>query len=1775
MDPKSRRSRGAEATGEAGVGRWPGLFAVQPAALLLGCAILLLRAAAPASVGAVTDFYLRGSSYTGDKKPSNYRALGAGGVLWNDVHDGEKNLVADTPGSVSVSSNALINQTNSACGAPTDYVYFGIWISEPMEVQTVNSGTTFNFYVGGLDQDGIHVLAAYMYLWHEDNSAGADLAGEIDNLWDSSANVGAAAGQINFSSTTASNISVQAADRIIIELYMADYNSSRVCQGLTKNKNYVTYTNNTTPSYYNARLISGHDWDIAVNPSVTNVVNNYAGLGAKEYSFQVQGTDFYPGDLVNWRRNGTLVSGVYSTTSWMNSGLLSVTFKKSDDPDSPGILYSVPTGTITLRVSRSDNPDSGFYGEWAAAEANNFKIDPYPTSTIALPVNNSYVNSVAQSSGGAVSPAGGQFTKIDVQIKNPNNQYWTHSGWSGDETWVEGSINAANGIWTLDTSTVAFVTNVTQQYQIKTRVYDDHGGAEDVTYSPVIGFNYDDEAPSGGNVYPPDTASAPAGTSYNVFGIISGTAADNDQPRAAGGAELSIRRLEGTGGMGDWDDPNGDGTGSWITGINITDPLVWIPTATVAGSPFTWGYAMSPANLTHNARYQVKLRVLDRAGTYTVVTSSSYFVYDLYQPGPGIGERPDSIINKPSSGYLNALPVITGTARDNSRTGVDRMSYALHNVDDDDYYDAELESWVNTGGPVVLNEVAGLTPGADITWSANFPGQADMEAGKQYQIWSVSEDKSKPNPGNIEQFASTVTFTWDVGRPTSSVTSPAHLGSAGPGWTFVGNQGDSVSGVASAEFIIQDQIDGKYWRTVPGPAWQDGLPGNLPAVTLVSGSTWNYTGVDLTGRDGHLMSLYIRAYDDAGNQQNDFTVGTASITFTADESDPASDVTTPGASFVKSLATISGTVSDSYSTIAEARLTISSGSSPTYYYDGAQWTTAFTSVTVNVVGGNWTYDASGAGWREAEQFSLKVTALDAVGNQETKALADRDFFYDVSLPTSAITTIADGGFYTDITLIEGTASEAVPGQLVNVQIAIQNTNSTERWDGSAWVFSGVDLWVNATTVDTDWDYTVPGGIDWAGPSRDGKAFEIKSRAVDAANNEEGSGSGTAVITFTIDRTPPASSISAPAHNSRVKAGFTVTGSSSDANSSVAYVEYVLEDQDDAVSRYWNGTAWQTAMPPALPKVTGLGGGTWEITGVDWSAKDGHGFVLYTKATDGIGNVQTDFSVPAASRTFTYDVTGPDSFVQYPAANSWARNLATISGTADSDADYVDLWIVRVDTTNPSNELEWWDGGQWQPAEVSTRAHGVSWSYQISVSTFIDTKRYKIKSQATDTAGNTGAQTFGNIFWYDVSLPTVTINLPASDGVTYKSLPMISGTGADTSPGRTGNVKFWIQRDGDLFRWDGTYNGGVAFDWVGTPVELNAVPLDGDFNQSTETWKFDIPYPTSTFSSEGGLNEYTIYVQAYDKAGGTSTIKLRSFIFDAVAPQTTILGPAHGGLYTGLSVASGTHQDVGPVSAVTQVEVNIWDQTSNKYWTGATWASSTSTVIADLWQSSWSITSADNKLPPAWPSGHTFLIRSRATDEPGNVEVLPDTGGYGNAAQFQFDDEPPTSSVSDPGADDAKGAGFTVLAGVSSDDLAVDKVEVQIVRYSVGLDPATTDYWNGTWGNFPTAYNDATGTDPWTYTLTAFTDGYQYEVRCRAVDTAGNAEATPTSGNIFTYDVNIPTATITNPPDGGAVSALDQIDGSYTDIYAGSEVDAVELSIKKNDTNQYWDGGSWA
>ena len=114
--------------------------------------------------------------------------------------------------------------------------------------------------------------------------------------------------------------------------------------------------------------------------------------------------------------------------------------------------------------------------------------------------------------------------------------------------------------------------------------------------------------------------------------------------------------------------------------------------------------------------------------------------------------------------------------------------------------------------------------------------------------------------------------------------------------------------------------------------------------------------------------------------------------------------------------------------------------------------------------------------------------------------------------------------------------------------------------------------------DGDWTYdTTAAGVPW----QNDKRYNVSVRITDMAGNETGQsgagdpdgGDGSAFYSFVYDIGAPASVITYPAAGGTVNVGYELAGSSSDAKASVAYVEYVLEDQGDAGNRYWNGTTW--------------------------------------------------------------------------------------------------------------------------------------------------------------------------------------------------------------------------------------------------------------------------------------------------------------------------------------------------------------------------------------------------------------------------------------------------------------------------------------------------------------------------------------------------------------------------------------------------------------------------
>jgi hypothetical protein len=121
----------------------------------------------------------------------------------------------------------------------------------------------------------------------------------------------------------------------------------------------------------------------------------------------------------------------------------------------------------------------------------------------------------------------------------------------------------------------------------------------------------------------------------------------------------------------------------------------------------------------------------------------------------------------------------------------------------------------------------------------------------------------------------------------------------------------------------------------------------------------------------------------------------------------------------------------------------------------------------------------------------------------------------------------------------------------------------------------------------------------------------------------------------------------------------------------------------------------------------------------------------------------------------------------------------------------------------------------------------------------------VKAKAIDKATNESTIASGS-FTFDTTDPTVTLNnIP--DFV--KSLPVISGTSADTPPGQVDKVQVQIKNATDNSYWDGS-------SWVAGETWLDAI--------GTTSWGYTMPLLTSGKS-------YIVKAKAIDKAGNESTL----------------------------------------------------------------------------------------------------------------------------------------------------------------------------------------------------------------------------------------------------------------------------------------------------------------
>ncbi len=229
---------------------------------------------------------------------------------------------------------------------------------------------------------------------------------------------------------------------------------------------------------------------------------------------------------------------------------------------------------------------------------------------------------------------------------------------------------------------------------------------------------------------------------------------------------------------------------------------------------------------------------------------------------------------------------------------------------------------------------------------------------------------------------------------------------------------------------------------------------------------------------------------------------------------------------------------------------------------------------------------------------------------------------DPRAPTSATTIPINNGYYKDLNVIMGMASDGPKGSGVKqVEIIIKRLSDNYYWDGNTWF--PLESWLLATGT-TTWAYD-SSAVDWLS----GERYVVRTQATDFANNVENPAVGNV---FDMDMECPISTIENPVNNSWVNKLDTVSGTCMEVgNSGIEKVQICIKRTSD--NKYWDGSDWKHYD-------TWLNASNiepWHIDtrNIQWIT--GAEYIIHSRAIDNAGNIES----PVTKSIFNFDDQPPE------------------------------------------------------------------------------------------------------------------------------------------------------------------------------------------------------------------------------------------------------------------------------------------------------------------------------------------------------------------------------------------------------------------------------------------------------------------------------------------------------------------------------------------------------
>jgi len=522
--------------------------------------------------------------------------------------------------------------------------------------------------------------------------------------------------------------------------------------------------------------------------------------------------------------------------------------------------------------------------------------------------------------------------------------------------------------------------------------------------------------------------------------------------------------------------------------------------------------------------------------------------------------------------------------------------------------------------------------------------------------------------GNVSPLASHA-FTVDA-TPPSLTLNPFHNYTNDNTPTLTGIAIDTTSPITSVEY----RIDGGNWIAAEA----------IDEIFDEPSEDFTFTMAELD--DGEYL-VEVRATDAAGNvsplASHAFMVDVVPPSLTLNPFHNYTNDNTP---------TLTGMATDTTSPIASVE----------YRVDGGNWIAAEAIDEIfDELSEDFTFTMAEL---DDGEYLVEVRATDVAGN--VSPLASHAFTMDTTAPSVTLNPFLS--YTNDPTpTFSGTATDTL-SPITSVQYRIDN--------GALMPATAVDDIFDEPTEEYNLTTTT---------LTDG-SHTLEVRAWDVLENTT-TPDNYATATLIVDTTPSSIILTPLSPDPTNDNTPTLSGTAIDTTSSIASVEYSVDDGDCIAAEAINGTFDE------------LNEGFTFTTAI--LADGSH--TVRVRAWDAAGNITT-----IASDTFIVDTTPPS--VTISDIPDSVNQLASVSGTASDDPLGV---VERVQVlVNNSSDGTYWDGATWVTIKSWPDAAGTeSWSYNMP--TLTNGKAYTVKAKSIDRAGNESMEA-SDSFTFVITPPVV-------------------------------------------------------------------------------------------------------------------------------------------------------------------------------------------------------------------------------------------------------------------------------------------------------------------------------------------------------------------------------------------------------------------------------------